>query len=158
MSIVSQDFLGSGWSFPIRVDPKTGRIALSRRERDIEEAISIILGTVPGERVMRPLFGSRLAEAVFALNSAMTATTVEGWVREALAYWEPRIDVLAVNVISGRDDARKLLPYDPEEAYRLQHRAHTDALMLIDIRYRVRATNDERNLVHPFYTIPGEEA
>lgn len=156
MSATNQDFLGSGWSFPVRVDRKTGRIALSHRERDIEESIRLILGTSPGERVMRPLFGSRLAEVVFAANSAATAATVEEYVREALGMWEPRIEVVAVTVVYGRDSAQQLLPYDPETAVRLLNNPTTDALMLIDIRYRIRATNDERNLVYPFYTIPGD--
>ncbi|MCC6626334.1 MAG: GPW/gp25 family protein [Chloroflexi bacterium] len=152
------DFIGVGWAFPIQVDAKTGRIALARHERDIEEAIRIILGTSPGERVMRPLFGSDLAEAVFSINSATTAARVESYVREALRYWEPRIEVIAVTIVYGRESAINLMPYDPEAAYRLLHNPDTDALMIIDVRYRVRATNDERNLVFPFYTIPGEEA
>jgi hypothetical protein len=151
------DFIGVGWAFPVQIDPKTGRIALARQERDIDEAIRMILGTTPGERVMRPLFGSDLAEAVFSINSATTAARVESYVREALRYWEPRIDVVAVTIIYGRESAVSLLPYDPEEAFRLLNSPDTDATMFIDIRYRVRATNDERNLVYPFYSIPGDE-
>jgi uncharacterized protein len=157
MSISRQDFVGAGWAFPVRVDPKTGRIALSHQARDVEEAIRIILGTSPGERVMRPRFGSQLAEAVFATNTATTAARVEEYVREALTFWEPRIDVMAVTVIYGRDSASRLLPYDPDTAMRLLANPDNDALMLIDIRYLVRATNDERNLVFPFYNIPGDE-
>lgn len=157
MSVMREDFTGVGWAFPVRVDPKTGRIALSYHERDIEEAIRIILSTSPGERVMRPLFGSDLSEAVFAVNSALTAARVESYVRDALRYWEPRIEVVAVTIVFGRDSALDLMPHDPEMAFRMLNNPDTDALMLIDIRYRVLATNDERNLVYPFYTIPGEE-
>jgi phage baseplate assembly protein W len=156
MSVARDDFIGVGWTFPIQVDAKTGRIALSRHERDIEEAIRTILGTSPGERVMRPLFGSELAEAVFSINSATTAARVESYVREALRYWEPRINVIAVTIVYGRESAVSLMPYDPETAFRMMSNPDTDALMLIDVRYRIRATNDERNLVFPFYTIPGE--
>ncbi len=157
MSVNRQEFVGAGWSFPVRVDPKTGRIGLSHEVRDVEEAIRIILATTPGERVMRPLFGSDLANAVFAVNSAATAADVEEYVRAALARWEPRIDVIAVTVVYGRDSAIRLLPFDPDAAVRLLNSPDTEALMHIDIRYLVRATNDERNLVFPFYTIPGEE-
>ena len=157
MSVNRQEFVGAGWSFPVRVDPKTGRIGLSHEVRDVEEAIRIILATSPGERVMRPLFGSDLANAVFAVNSAATAADVEEWVRAALARWEPRIDVIAVTVVYGRDSAMRLLPFDPDTATRLLNSSDTDALMLVDIRYLIRAINDERNLVFPFYTIPGEE-
>jgi phage baseplate assembly protein W len=157
MSVTNQDFVGTGWSFPVRVDPKTGRIALSRGDRDIEESIRMILATSPGERVMRPRFGSELAEAVFAVNNATTAARIEGYVREALVRWEPRIDVVAVTIVYGRESALELMPYDPETALRRLSNPKTDAILLIDIRYQSRATNDERNLVYPFYSIPGEE-
>jgi hypothetical protein len=157
MSVRSQDFVGAGWAFPLRVDPKTGRIALSYDARDIEEAIRMILGTSPGERVMRPQFGSDLANAIFSINSAATAAHVEDYVRDALALWEPRVDVIAVTIVYGRDSAQNLIPFDPDTAMRLLNSPDTDAMMLVDIRYRIRATNDERNLVYPFYTIPGEE-
>lgn len=157
MSFTSKEFVGAGWSFPVRVDAKTGRIALSYDARDIEEAIRMILATSPGERVMRPLFGSDLANAVFAINNASTAADVEEYVRDALARWEPRIEVIAVTVVYGRDSAARLLPFDPDTAMRLLNSPDTEALMLIDIRYLVKASNDERNLVYPFYTIPGEE-
>lgn len=117
----------------------------------------MILATSPGERVMRPLFGSDLANAVFAINNASTAADVEEYVRDALARWEPRIEVIAVTVVYGRDSAARLLPFDPDTAMRLLNSPDTEALMLIDIRYLVKASNDERNLVYPFYTIPGEE-
>ncbi len=29
--------------------------------------------------------------------------------------------------------------------------------LLVNVRYVVKATNDERSLVYPFYLIPGEE-
>jgi hypothetical protein len=29
--------------------------------------------------------------------------------------------------------------------------------LLIDITYRIRSTNDVRNLVYPFYLVPSEE-
>jgi phage baseplate assembly protein W len=128
-------FLGQGWSFPLGVDSRGG-IALSRYDHDIREAITIILSTARGERVMRPEFGSSIHEFVFAPNNATTAGLLAYAVREALARWEPRIDLDDVNVQP-----------DPLEDNRL----------LINIRYRVKATNDEVNLVYPFYLIPTEE-
>ena len=59
------DFLGTGWAFPPRLD-RRGHIALAAGHDDIEEAIRIILRTPIGQRVMRPTFGSRLHELVFA--------------------------------------------------------------------------------------------
>ncbi len=129
------DFLGRGWAFPLGVDHRGG-IATAAAHADIEQAIRIIMETVPGERVMRPEFGCGLHRLVFAPNSPTTAGLVAYYVREALGRWEPRIEVEQVDVAP-----------DPKH----------EAALLIDIRYRVRSTNDRRNLVYPFYRIPEEE-
>lgn len=130
----TQDFLGSGWAFPVGVDAR-GRIALSRRERDVEEAIIMILLTPKGQRVMRPEFGCRVHELVFAPNDASTEGLAIYYVEEALAMWEPRIEVLSVR---ANPDASA-----PER-------------LLIEIDYEIKASYDRRTLVFPFYRIPGE--
>ncbi len=129
-----RDFLGVGWAFPVGVDAR-GRIALARQERDIEEAIRIILLTPKGQRVMRPEFGCQIHDLMFAPNDATTAGLAAYYVEEALGMWEPRIHIKEVN-------ARP----DPENQGRL----------LIDISYEIKATHDSRSLVFPFYRIPEE--
>ena len=69
---MSQEFLGVGWKYPLQLTAKKD-IALTQAEDDIQEAIWIILGTVPGERLMHPDFGCRIHELVFAPNNANTA-------------------------------------------------------------------------------------
>ena len=101
---MSDEFIGAGWAFPLRTDA-TGGIALVSREREVEESIRLILGTAPGERPMRPEFGCRIHDEVFAEADADEPST-----------------------------------------------------LYIDVRYSVRSTNDRRNLVFPFYTIPAEVA
>lgn len=128
------DFLGVGWAFPVGLDVR-GRFALARQETDIEQAIIMILLTPKGQRLMRPNFGCRIHELVFAPNDAGTAGLAIYYVEEALTFWEPRITVLNVDVQS-----------DPLAQER----------MLITIEYRIKATHDRRSLVFPFYRIPGE--
>lgn len=135
MPNTTKDFLGAGWKFPPRLDQR-GRIELVPQEQDIEEALRIILLTQKGERVMRPEFGSELASLQFMPNDAATAGLARRYAQEALELCEPRIDV--VDVQAGPD------PGDPGR-------------LLIDIKYFIPATNSERNLVFPFYVIPGEE-
>ena len=130
---MSEQFIGRGWAFPLRVD-STGGIALVSREQEIEEAIRLILGTSPGERPMRPEFGCRIHDYLFASADSETANAIAAEVRASLRRWEPRIDVSDVQVAM---DARN------------------PALLYIDIRYAIKATNDRRNLVFPFYVIPG---
>ncbi len=106
------------------------------RERELEEAIRLVLGTAPGERPMRPDFGCGIHEYVFAPGDGVTAGRIAQQVREALERWEPRIAVDEV-----------VVAFDAVET----------ATLYIDVRYTVRTTNDRRNLVFPFYTIPSEE-
>ncbi|MBW2121334.1 MAG: GPW/gp25 family protein [Deltaproteobacteria bacterium] len=126
---MSQEFLGVGWKFPVQTDDQ-GEIALSRHEEDIRERIWIILGTAPGERLMRPEFGCGIHDYVFSPNNSRTAGLVRFHVEEALTRWEPRIDLEEVNVQA--DPGRPVL-------------------LRINIRYRVRATDTRFNLVYPFY-------
>ena len=129
------EIIGSGLAFPLAVD-RRGSIALARDEQDIDQAIQLILGTAPGERPMRPEFGCGVHDFVFDSIDANTIGNMEEAIREALARWEPRIDVREVR-------------FDATEA--------VNGLLTIDITYEVRATNTTRNLVYPFYVIPAEE-
>ena len=115
------------------VDGK-GSISLSEYEQDIKESLWIILSTSKGERVMRPDFGCGIHDLVFASLSLSTLGLVESSVREALARWEPRIDLLEVKASPEEAEAGKLL---------------------VHIRYRVRTTNNQFNLVYPFYLQEG---
>lgn len=129
-----QDIIGKGWRFPLGIDGRGG-IALSEGEQDIEEAIEIILNTPKGLRQMRPEFGCRIHDLIFAPLNAATLAAAARYVEEALGWWEPRIDLLGVHATR-----------DPQ----------AEDCMLITISYRVRATHDERALVYPFYSIPEE--
>jgi phage baseplate assembly protein W len=130
------EFVGSGLAYPVRVD-LTGHVALVEGERELEQSIALILCTIPGERPMRPEFGCRIHDYVFAPADATTAGLVAYEVRQSLLRWEPRIDVRDVIVTPD--------PFD-------------SGVLLVDIRYTVRSTNDPRNLVFPFYVIPEEAA
>ncbi|WP_019503908.1 GPW/gp25 family protein [Pleurocapsa sp. PCC 7319] len=127
---MSKEFLGIGWKFPIKIDSITGKIVMSEYEEDIRESIWIILATVKGERVMQPDFGCGIHNFVFATMSMTTMGLIESSVRESLIRWEPRIDLNEVNVLPIQDTLGKLD---------------------IEINYRVRTTNNEFNLVYPFY-------
>jgi uncharacterized protein len=129
MSDGTGDFLGVGWSFPVALDAD-GQVWMAPGDQGIRQSIWTILSTSPGERVMRPDFGCGLHDLVFGVNSAGTATAVGRAVRDALATWEPRIDVLDVFAV-------------PDAA--------VPNLLQIEINYEVRSTNSRFNLVYPFY-------
>jgi phage baseplate assembly protein W len=127
---MSSEFLGVGWAHPVCVCDADGRIATAKYEASIRDAVWLILSTAPGERVMRPDFGCGIHDLVFATTSATAIGEVVREVRDALVRWEPRIEVLEVDAAP-----------DPVEPARL----------LIQIDYRVRTTNNQFNLVYPFY-------
>jgi phage baseplate assembly protein W len=132
---VAEEFIGAGRAFPMSVDA-SGSVALVRRERELEDSIRLIVATAPGERPMRPEFGCGIHDFVFAPADATTAGRIAYEVRAALDRWEPRVDVVDVDVTADSGDASTLY---------------------IEITYTVRGTNDPRNLVFPFYVIPSEE-
>jgi len=127
------DFLGKGWKFPFNIN-RLGKVDISSYETDIKEAIFIILGTVPGERIMQPDFGCGIHEYVFSTMDTLNLRLIENAVVEALTRWEPRIDLVEVKVIT-----------DPE----------SEGKLLINLDYKVRTTNTSFNLVYPFYLKEG---
>lgn len=128
-----KSFLGSGWKFPIRVNSRGG-LAYSEGGEDIEEAIWIILGTSKGERVMLPDFGCSIHDLVFEPLNPNTIGDIEYHVKDALIMWEPRIDVLNVQVGQEQEEKNKLL---------------------IRVDYRVKSNNAYYNIVYPFYFTEG---
>jgi phage baseplate assembly protein W len=128
-------FIGRGLRFPMGVD-HTGSIALTFGPDDLDCSIRVVLSTAPGERVMRPQFGCRIWDLLFEPVNANTIGLMEQATRDAIAQWEPRVAVETVEVV-------------PDE--------RNPSLVRILVGYRVRTTNDRRNLVYPFYVIPREE-
>lgn len=63
----------------------------------IQGLVEQVLFTAPGERVMRPTFGSGLAELVFAPNSPELAATTQFLVQGALQQWLS--DLIAVDAV-----------------------------------------------------------
>lgn len=146
---MAAEFIGRGWAFPLRTDA-TGSIALVSGARELEESIRLILGTALGERPMRPEFGCRIHEFVFAPSDATTAGRLAHEVRASLVRWEPRIDLLDVVVFTADGTVGNLLGETPPQSW------GGGSTLYIDIHYQEKGTNDPRNLVFPFYLIPEE--
>ncbi len=123
-----QDYLGTGWSFPLKTGLQGG-ISLSAADRKVREAILIILQTELGERRYRPDFGCRLSELTFSPLNSKTLFLMRFYVQEALETWEPRINLEEVvaepDPILGRVN--------------------------LIINYRLKSNYEPRSLVYPFY-------
>ena len=131
---MGEEFIGAGWGFPVSTTPR-GSIALVEGTEEIEQAMRLILSTAYGERPMRPMFGCGIHDHLFSPADATTAGILAYEVRYSLERWEPRIEVVNIDVTID---------------------ASMPGLLYIDIHYVKRGTNDPRNLVFPFYTISEE--
>jgi phage baseplate assembly protein W len=72
--------------YPYQFDGR-GRTAEAAEAAWIRGLIEQVLFTAPGERVMRPDFGSGLMQLVFAPNSTELAATTQFLVQAALQQW-----------------------------------------------------------------------
>jgi phage baseplate assembly protein W len=133
---VGEEFIGKGLAFPLKTDA-SGGLAMVAREREVEEAIRMVLGTARGERPMRPEFGCGIHDYVFAPADGTTIGRIRYEVRASIERWEPRVELHDVVVSSDPGD---------------------QTILYVDVQYALAGTNDKRNLVFPFYTIPDEPA
>ncbi len=127
--MATKSFLGRGMKFPLQTNA-FGGMSMSEGEDNIEEGVHCIIGTAVGERVMRPNFGCRIHDFVFHPNSPSTCGMVAFYVKEALQKWEPRITDVTVSAYPEATD---------------------DSMLVVEVNYKVRSTNVDRNFVYPFY-------
>src|SRR5262245_33424909 len=132
-----KDFLGRGWSHPVELDPRTGRVATVAFEEDVRQSIMLILETASGSRVRRATSRPELHNLALTSLDSTSLQRIRSLVEEALIRCEARIDVLGVTIDEHAVDDGQLL------AERGQ--------LLVEIEYRVRKTNQTGNLVWPFY-------
>lgn len=129
MEIVTS-FLGTGWSFPPRFEKRMSHVAMVTEEDDIRESLIILLSTRPGERVMNPLYGCNLDDLIYEPLNLTLKTYVSNLIDVAILYFEPRIDLIKVDIVENSD---------------------LEGELLIELDYKIRSTNTRRNLVYPFY-------
>lgn len=135
MSTNDRDFLGKGFRFPVSIN-LNGGVSSSVLEENVRQSIFIILGTAPGERLMRPDFGCRIHDLMFAPNNEMTAARAEIYCEEAIYKFEPRIENVACRAAPNADQPN---------------------VLNIRVEYQIANQNHKRNLVFPFYLKTDEE-
>ena len=96
---------GRGLAFPPHVGAD-GRMAWSDGDRNIREAIEIILKTEARERINLPSFGGGLRRFLFEPNTVATRHQIEDRITRALEEWEPRITVTSVEVEEDKRDVQ----------------------------------------------------
>jgi len=129
------DFLGKGWSFPVRFDRLFSKVDLSIGNKDIHESLNILLGTIPGERFLHPDFGCDLRDLSFEKLDPSLETIIEDKIRAAILIYEPRI---RVDQIYFESDVN-------------------EGIIFIHILYIINTTNVRTNMVYPFYIKEGTD-
>ena len=129
-------FIGSGWSFPPRFSPQARQVAMTTDEADIEASLKILLGTSAGERILHPTYGLNPRELLFEPMTTTMQTLFKDRVRTNILVYEPRIEILSLEL-----DTSVLI----------------EGKLLLRLEYAVRATNSRFNLVYPFYLNDGNE-
>ena len=97
----------------------TGSVSMVDGDECVRQALFMLLSTTPGERLLRPDYGCHLRRIVFAPNDQTTAGLAIHYVRQAVEYWEPRVEI--VDLDAGPD------PSD-------------EARLIVMLRYRVRSS------------------
>ena len=121
--------VGSGFSFPMGIDA-SGATAVTSDDDNIRQSMMVILGTAPGERLMRPNFGCAIHDILFEPNTTVTATKIEYEVKRSLQEFEPRVGDIEVHAMPDSSEPSR---------------------MNVNISYTIRKTNTKANLVYPFY-------
>ncbi len=127
--MINKSYLGTGWAFPPRFVKGSGVIMVSDEE-DIRESLQILFSTSPGERIFRFNYGCNIRQWVFEEMSLSTKTLIIECIKEAILYFEPRVEV---------------------EKIVLEIKDVLNGILWINLDYKIRQTNSRSNMVYPFY-------
>jgi phage baseplate assembly protein W len=127
-------FLGTGWNFPPSFDRMNNAARMVSDITDIEESIQIILGTMPGERIMQPEFGCHIRKMVFEKIDAAFVNEVNDIIKYSLLHFEPRVKFIRAEVVQ---------------------QDQWDGTVIIKVDFSVITTNTRHNVVYPFFKLEG---
>ncbi|MDX1910231.1 MAG: GPW/gp25 family protein [Saprospiraceae bacterium] len=131
MERAKKSFLGTGWAFPIAFDKKPECTVRRVSEiEDIEQSLVLLLGTRPGERVMRPDYGCNLEDLLFEPVNASLTTYIQDLISKAVMYYEPRVILREVRLLTD---------------------SVAEGLVLIELDIVVRSSNNRFNFVYDYY-------
>lgn len=154
-------FLGKGWSFPVtflrsflddqtRVfgcppDDESASVTVEKLTKGdmvkisseiglVEESLTILLATRPGERVMRPDYGCALDDSMFETANTSLITYLKDIISKSILYYEPRVQVREIKI-----DTAGIL----------------EGRILIVLDLILRSTNSRMNFVYDYYKKEG---
>ena len=99
---VSKSFKDLSMSF--KFNPLSGDLISLKNENAIARAVRNIVLTSPGEKFFDPDFGSSVSEILFENVDDITAVSIEDEIKSCLANYEPRVEIINVNVDPNFDE------------------------------------------------------
>ena len=87
-----------GWSFPIDIDEKSGKIRTVSNNETIKQSVNMILKTQPFERKIFQYYGSELKSFMFGIADANYVYSFKKSVEDAISTWEHHVKELKVSV------------------------------------------------------------
>lgn len=85
-----------------------GGVELIHEAASIRQSLILLLSTRPGERVMRPEYGSELHKVIFLPNDDTTAGLAIHYIRKAIRRWEPRAEIVKIDAERNADEANRI--------------------------------------------------
>ncbi len=129
LSSHKKEIIGKGWAFPVSFSREDAGPKMATGLEEINQSLTILLGTARGERPMRPDYGCDLHKYVFESMDDSLANYLQNLIRIAVTKYEPRI------VIETQD--YQMFPNGGRVDFQ--------------ITYRIRSTSQKNNFVWPFY-------
>ena len=99
---VSKSFKDLSMSF--KFNPLSGDLITLKNENAIARAVRNIVSTTPGEKLFDPEFGSTVSEILFENLNDITAVSIRDEIRSSLRNYEPRVELIDVNVDPNFDE------------------------------------------------------
>jgi uncharacterized protein len=90
--------------FPLFFMPdEHGELSFPSQEASVRQSIEVIFRTRPGEQLLHARFGAGLERMIGQPNTLTTRRRLQEWVERSLAEWEPRLELLRVDVLEVAD-------------------------------------------------------
>ncbi len=128
--MVSNDFVGRGWAFPLRfLSPQSGP-NMADSKTLIKQSMYLLLNTFLGERQFHTGFGSRLSEFTFSNIDGFVLADVKEEIANTVLLNEPRINLIDIE-------------FDSSKIY--------DGIVNISLKFLVKEDSSLNNMVFPYY-------
>jgi phage baseplate assembly protein W len=90
----------------LTTNPFSNDLALKTDEEAIKESLKNIILMDKGEKLFQPSFGGNIKAMLFELNSPATIKLIQEQLKSTINNYEPRVELISVEVYSLIDDNR----------------------------------------------------